>query len=143
MRDPVCGKVVDPLRARAVGIYGGTTQYFCSPECKASYGDPRTGPTVSNAGPGGSERRYTDQPLKDVAGDESGQWFMQPRQQPPPPVERFADLELPPPIVEQAPSPSIMIDVRAARSKRPILLVAVIVAVVVGALLLALRAHAG
>ena len=142
MRDPVCGKAVDPLRARAVGIYGGTTQYFCSPECKASYRDPRTGSTVPNAGPGGSERRYTEQPLKDVAGDVSGQWFVQPRPQPQP-VERFDDLDRAPPVVEQAPSPSIMIDVRAARAKRPLLLIAAIAAVVVGALLLALFAHAG
>ena len=25
IRDPVCGQPVDPLRARAVGIFGGTT----------------------------------------------------------------------------------------------------------------------
>ena len=68
MRDPVCGKVIDPLRARAVGIYGGVTHYFCSPECKGSYGDPRTAPTVPHSGPGGVERRHTDLPLKDVAG---------------------------------------------------------------------------
>jgi YHS domain-containing protein len=41
VRDPVCGKSVDPLRARAVGIFGGVTFYFCSAECKAKYKDPR------------------------------------------------------------------------------------------------------
>ncbi len=40
-RDPVCGKEVDPLRARAVGIFGGVTYFFCSPDCKAKYADPR------------------------------------------------------------------------------------------------------
>src|SRR5712692_4514314 len=39
--DPVCGKRVDPLRARAVGIFGGVTYYFCSVECKNRYRDPR------------------------------------------------------------------------------------------------------
>ena len=36
-RDPVCGKEVDPLRARAVGIWGGRTYYFCSPEHKGEF----------------------------------------------------------------------------------------------------------
>jgi Cu+-exporting ATPase len=40
-RDPICGRPVDPLRARAVGIFGGATYYFCSAECKAQYADPR------------------------------------------------------------------------------------------------------
>jgi YHS domain-containing protein len=40
-KDPVCGKEVDTLRARAVGIFGGVTYYFCSSECKAKFGDPR------------------------------------------------------------------------------------------------------
>jgi YHS domain-containing protein len=39
--DPVCGRAVDPLRARAVGIFGGTTYYFCSADCKSRYADPR------------------------------------------------------------------------------------------------------
>jgi YHS domain-containing protein len=43
-KDPICGKEVDPLRARAVGIFGGVTYYFCSPECKAQFKDPRTKP---------------------------------------------------------------------------------------------------
>lgn len=41
VKDPVCGKDVDTLRARAVAIYGGVTCYFCSAECKAKYTDPR------------------------------------------------------------------------------------------------------
>ena len=39
--DPICGKPVDPLRARAVGIFGGVTYYFCSADCKARFQDPR------------------------------------------------------------------------------------------------------
>jgi YHS domain-containing protein len=41
VKDPICGKDVDTLRARAVAIYGGVTYYFCSADCKAKYGDPR------------------------------------------------------------------------------------------------------
>jgi len=49
VRDPVCGKPVDPLRARAVGIFGGATYYFCSAECKAKYKDPRKEPRPAQA----------------------------------------------------------------------------------------------
>jgi YHS domain-containing protein len=41
VKDPICGKDVDTLRARAVGIYGGVTYYFCSQDCKSKYVDPR------------------------------------------------------------------------------------------------------
>jgi YHS domain-containing protein len=41
VKDPICGKAVDTLRARAVGIFGGVTYYFCSAECKAKFVDPR------------------------------------------------------------------------------------------------------
>ena len=44
VKDPICGKDVDTLRARAVGIFGGVTYYFCSAECKAKYQDPRQHP---------------------------------------------------------------------------------------------------
>src|SRR6185369_4810415 len=44
VKDPICGKDVDTLRARAVGIFGGATYYFCSQECKAQYIDPRKAP---------------------------------------------------------------------------------------------------
>src|SRR5207248_1939812 len=37
----ICGKQVDTLRARAVGIFGGVTYYFCSAECKSKFKDPR------------------------------------------------------------------------------------------------------
>lgn len=40
-KDPICGKEVDTLRARAVGIFGGVTYYFCSAECKGKFKDPR------------------------------------------------------------------------------------------------------
>jgi len=44
VKDPVCGKDVDTLRARAVGIFGGVTYYFCSADCKSKFKDPRKTP---------------------------------------------------------------------------------------------------
>jgi YHS domain-containing protein len=41
---PICGKDVDPLRARAMGIFGGKQFYFCSQDCKAKFADPRKAP---------------------------------------------------------------------------------------------------
>lgn len=49
VKDPICGKEVDTLRARAVGIFGGVTYYFCSAECKAKYVDPRKTPRAESA----------------------------------------------------------------------------------------------
>jgi YHS domain-containing protein len=40
-KDPVCGRDIDPLRARAVGIFDGAMYYFCSADCKARFSDPR------------------------------------------------------------------------------------------------------
>lgn len=58
--DPVCGKEVDKLRARAVGIFGGVTYYFCSAECKAQFKDPRREPREPQAAP---EARPSQQPV--------------------------------------------------------------------------------
>jgi YHS domain-containing protein len=38
VKDPICGKDVDTLRARAVGIFDGVTHYFCSAQCKERFG---------------------------------------------------------------------------------------------------------
>jgi YHS domain-containing protein len=57
VKDPICGKEVDTLRARAVGIFGGVTHYFCSAECKAKYRDPRQQASADWTGP---ERRVAE-----------------------------------------------------------------------------------
>jgi YHS domain-containing protein len=59
VKDPICGKDVDTLRARAVGIFGGVTYYFCSPECKGKFVDPRQQATGDRQPAAGnvSERR--------------------------------------------------------------------------------------
>ncbi len=36
VRDPVCGIYVEPSRALSAHV-GGTTQYFCSQECRRSF----------------------------------------------------------------------------------------------------------
>jgi YHS domain-containing protein len=116
IKDPVCGKAVDPLRARAVGIYGGVTHYFCSAECKARFVDPRRADADAAPPPGGVERRW-----KDETRDQTGEWFEKGAAAPPPvtgPVERFTDLDRPDaPLPEQPLSPSLMIEVE--KSKKP------------------------
>jgi len=60
VKDPICGKDVDTLRARAVGIFGGVTYYFCSQECKGKFVDPRkqaTGDRQPATGHGPERRR--------------------------------------------------------------------------------------
>jgi YHS domain-containing protein len=61
VKDPVCGKDVDTLRARAVAIFGGVTYYFCSAECKAKYADPRKTATATPPRET-AERRRVDTP---------------------------------------------------------------------------------
>ncbi len=36
-KDPVCGMQVDEKTAAAKSVYQGTTYYFCSSSCKASF----------------------------------------------------------------------------------------------------------
>ena len=113
-KDPVCGKIVDPLRARAVGIFGGVTHYFCSPECKVRFADPR------NAEPGaaldGAERRLNER------GDQSAEWFEKGRAAPPrAPIERFTDLDArDAPMKQIPPSPSLLVEVQASKRKSPL-----------------------
>jgi YHS domain-containing protein len=77
-RDPVCGQDVDSLRARAVGIWGGRTYYFCSPEHKAEFARNPAAfgeqgarePTVTQpvrARASARETRAADEPLATVA----------------------------------------------------------------------------
>jgi YHS domain-containing protein len=116
IRDPVCGKGVDPLRARAVGIFGGVTCYFCSPECKAAYRDPRS--AAKSAPPPAGERRLSEP----GAGpdDGSGEWFARrPAPAPIPRPDSFTDLDASAvPVRAQPPSPSLVIDLKATRKRR-------------------------
>lgn len=110
-KDPVCGKDVDPLRARAVGIFGGVTYYFCSAECKGKFQDPRKTPRAP-APPEPKPAKPGVEPAPKPA---------------PKKVER--DVELAPPMrparadepsdpvpVKRDPTPSVQADVQAARS---------------------------
>ncbi len=51
VKDPICGKDVDTLRARAVAIFGGVTYYFCSSDCKSQFKDPRQAASSDAAPP--------------------------------------------------------------------------------------------
>ena len=110
IRDPVCGKAVNPLRARAVGIYAGVTRYFCSQACKSAFADPRSQPGVA---PNGVERRASDA----AVGTSSGQWFAQGGQPEARAVpERFSDLEeARPATAEVSLSPSLLVEVQASK----------------------------
>lgn len=134
VKDPVCGRPVDPLRARAVGIFNGVTQYFCSQECKTQFGDPRLGPTAPNRGPDGTERRLSDAP---PFGEASGQWFVGGETTSAREVtDRFEDLGVTKSPRER-PSPSVLVEV-PVRGTRVWLVMAVILIVAVG-LALALK----
>jgi YHS domain-containing protein len=37
VRDPVCGMEIDPKKAAGGVTHQGTTYYFCSADCKASF----------------------------------------------------------------------------------------------------------
>lgn len=37
MKDPVCGKQVDPATAAGTSEYQGQTYYFCAKGCKAKF----------------------------------------------------------------------------------------------------------
>ncbi|HEY2744268.1 MAG TPA: hypothetical protein VGL86_06585 [Polyangia bacterium] len=65
MKDPICGKDVDTLRARAVGIFGGVTHYFCSQECKSKFVDPRKEPTAPPPRETGERRRVEPEPARE------------------------------------------------------------------------------
>ena len=87
VKDPICGKDVDTLRARAVGIFGGVTYYFCSPDCKSKFKDPRqTGGAVppilerrraepsapspsADQGDSGAAPRYAHSRIRKITGD--------------------------------------------------------------------------
>lgn len=37
VKDPVCGMMIEPQGAAAKSEYNGSTYYFCSASCKASF----------------------------------------------------------------------------------------------------------
>jgi YHS domain-containing protein len=88
VKDPICGKDVDTLRARAVGIFGGVTYYFCSFECKAKFKDPRQAPPSAPPPKETGERRGRE------------------------------PAELPPPAASSLPSPSEQVRYAHSRMRR-------------------------
>jgi P-type Cu+ transporter len=50
MKDPVCGKEIDPVQAAGESSYGGQTYYFCCPTCKERFDqnpERYTGPQIA------------------------------------------------------------------------------------------------
>ncbi len=146
VKDPICGKDVDTLRARAVGIFGGVTYYFCSQECKSKFVDPRKTP-----------RHYSTPPSQPGAqtptGTQTGtaaQASARPRTDPsldlPPMAQHSSDDDEPLPDLTPAQprplsSPSVMADVRDLKksSRRWTIIIVVLVALAVAAAVLSLR----
>ena len=133
IKDPVCGRPVDPLRARAVGIYGGVTHYFCSAECKAQFADPRRG---SGQAPATGERRlHVAGEQSDGAGDGFVRGAATPSSAPASP-DRFDDLEGAAPVQPMPPSPSLQVEVEGVRRRRwPIVVVVLAIGAAVALLL--------
>jgi YHS domain-containing protein len=51
-KDPVCGMQVEESKAAGKSDYNGTTYYFCSPGCKASFEkDPQKYAKTNDARP--------------------------------------------------------------------------------------------
>ena len=143
VKDPICGKDVDTLRARAVGIFGGVTYYFCSQECKAKYVDPRKTPRAPSAPAPDSTRPMpiAAKPAKATA----------PRKDPSleelPPIKQEAGgddeplADLTPAEPRPTPSPSVIADLREVKQtgRKWTWIVVILAALVVAAAVLSLR----
>ena len=148
VKDPICGKEVDTLRARAVGIYGGVTYYFCSQECKSKYVDPRKTPREPSA----KQPTPSPAPVRAPAPAPAAAPAEKPRTDPSlelPPMEMAdsagGDDEPLPDLTPAKPrpvhSPSVIAEVRELKksSRRWALLVVILAALVVAAAVLSLR----
>jgi YHS domain-containing protein len=152
VKDPICGKEVDTLRARAVGIYGGVTYYFCSPECKSKYVDPRKTPrepSVKTATPARIPAPSPPQSAPAVVPAPAEKPLTDPSLELPP-MEEMAENaggdeeplpDLTPAKPRRVHSPSVIAEVRELKksSRRWALLVVILAAVVVAAAVLSLR----
>jgi YHS domain-containing protein len=138
-RDPVCGKEVDTLRARAVGIFGGVTYYFCSADCKAKFSDPRKSPRPpSGAAPLGGvpvvaeKARAEPEPESKGPAEESVKYARsKPKRPPEPEPEAEAEAEA----VKRDPSPSVEAEVDAIKGGGKAWVVVLLLFVVAGVVL--------
>jgi Cu+-exporting ATPase len=130
VKDPICGKEVDPLRARAVGIFGGVTYYFCSAECKSRFKDPRARPRETAAAPSPEAPSPSPPPsLSDLASA--------PTREPTPARAREPTPDAP--LAGSEPEPSPMVDETPAAKGGRLWLVALVLAALAGLALLAVR----
>ncbi len=140
VKDPICGKDVDPLRARAVGIFGGVTYYFCSQDCKARFKDPRKQPREPTRDLSTRPRRATGETA--AAGAEPASEHKAPEQKAPEPKDPVA-VDKPwarrareEESVKVDPSPSVEEELRASQpSGRMLWVIAVMLLAVAGLVL--------
>ncbi len=108
VKDPVCGKDVDTLRARAVGIFGGVTYYFCSADCKAKFVDPRKAPRTAPIAAAGGEAEVRARP--EVKPDDGVKYARtRPKREPEPPESEGSSVKV-------DPSPSVQAEIEATKS---------------------------
>jgi YHS domain-containing protein len=153
VKDPICGKDVDTLRARAVGIFGGQTFYFCSQECKSRYVDPRKTPRPEVRKPEPRAEAKKPEPKKPEAKkpEPKAEPVKVERKDPSfeelPPMESEpagGDLELPdltPAKPRQVHSPSVMAEIQDLKkdSRRWAVIIVIVAALVLAAVVLSLR----
>ena len=152
VKDPICGKDVDTLRARAVGIFGGVTYYFCSQECKSKYVDPRKTPRApSPPAPDATKPMPIAAQAKPIAAQAKAAKANEPRKDPSleelPPMKQEAggdDEPLPdltPAAPRPTPSPSVIADLREVKQtgRKWTWIVVILAALVVAAAVLSLR----
>jgi YHS domain-containing protein len=141
VRDPICGKEVDPLRARAVGIFGGVTYYFCSQDCKAKYVDPRKTPRAAEPQPEPSRK----DPSRKLETKKDPSLELSPMPEPERVTHDGDDGREPTPSAPQrtppspSPSPSVIAEVREPGSRRWAVVIVILAALVVAAAVLSLR----
>ena len=46
-KDPICGMMVDPAKARFKGVYDGVPVYFCAAACQKTFEARRAAPRPS------------------------------------------------------------------------------------------------
>jgi YHS domain-containing protein len=154
VKDPICGKEVDTLRARAVGIFGGVTYYFCSQECKAKFTAPRQSvgseaiATERRVSPPPPSPPPSPPPVATTTPATSTDEPMQKARSPIRPTNGEAGTPVVAPVVQIAPSPSPEAEAEAddgepldrpARRSRGWLVVIVMLIIAGGVILFTLR----
>ena len=74
-QDPVCGMYVDEAKSREKGLVresGGTTDYFCSEECKQKFLKSPAAKTIHTTTDAAADKRQPSQPVANSPSNHSG-----------------------------------------------------------------------